>query len=328
MQNAQQAGIIAAAAGVIIAKENGNYDHNCALGSGNWNAVYVGNADGTICWYGHMQNGTQTTKAVGQSVAQGEFLGFVGSSGNSTGPHLHFEVHDNNGNILDPYSGPCNNNTSMWQNQKPYYEPTINALLTQSAPAVYGPCPAIETINAKDSFHIGNNIVFASYFHDQDDNLVSYEIISPSNTVFYSWTYSLNPGVKYSSSYAYWSNTITAAMDFGQWKFKATYMGNTVTKKFWVIDPLSVDKVSNNEVKITISPNPSQGQYTITGLSEQPHNYTLTLRDALGKTVSEQNHKDVRNELTYNVEAIPGIYFLTLQSNEGKTHSIKLVKMP
>lgn len=63
-------------------KQTGQYDRNCANTEGlDWNAVFIRHSDGSVAWYGHLKNATITTKNVGQTVAQGEFLGFVGSSG-------------------------------------------------------------------------------------------------------------------------------------------------------------------------------------------------------------------------------------------------------
>lgn len=84
--------IVAAADGVIIGKNEGNTDQSCSFNSNQWNAVYVQHADGSRSWYGHMKKNSVTTKQVGDNVVAGEYLGIVGSSGNSSGPHLHFEV--------------------------------------------------------------------------------------------------------------------------------------------------------------------------------------------------------------------------------------------
>jgi len=54
--------------------------------------------DGTVLWYCH-----QSDFAVepGQRVEQGDLIGYVGSTGNVTGPHLHLEVHQG-GAPIDP----------------------------------------------------------------------------------------------------------------------------------------------------------------------------------------------------------------------------------
>jgi hypothetical protein len=55
--------------------------------------------DGTRAIYGHMN---EVKAKVGEHVSAGEVLGLSGSTGNSTGPHLHFGLKDANGNIIDP----------------------------------------------------------------------------------------------------------------------------------------------------------------------------------------------------------------------------------
>ncbi len=80
MMEAKAVQIVAAADGTIVYKNDGNFDRNCAFNSLDWNAVYVQHDDGSIAWYGHMKQGSQTAKPVGQRVVAGEFLGNVGSS--------------------------------------------------------------------------------------------------------------------------------------------------------------------------------------------------------------------------------------------------------
>ena len=58
--------------------------------------LYHGSGNTTL--YAHMSS---RKVSVGQSVRQGDVLGITGSTGNSTGPHLHFEIKENDA-IVDP----------------------------------------------------------------------------------------------------------------------------------------------------------------------------------------------------------------------------------
>jgi murein DD-endopeptidase MepM/ murein hydrolase activator NlpD len=51
--------------------------------------VQIAHAGGLMTLYGHM---SEIVAAPGSFVRQGQLIGYVGSSGLSTGPHLHFEV--------------------------------------------------------------------------------------------------------------------------------------------------------------------------------------------------------------------------------------------
>jgi len=53
-------------------------------------AVYVQHTDGSITLYGHISS---YSVAAGQQVSAGQEIAKVGNTGQSTGPHLHFEVH-------------------------------------------------------------------------------------------------------------------------------------------------------------------------------------------------------------------------------------------
>ena len=73
--------IRAAGAGVVV---------TAGLAAGYGNAVLIDHGNGFLTHYGHM---SVITVIVGQRVATGQQIGNEGSTGHSTGPHLHFEVH-------------------------------------------------------------------------------------------------------------------------------------------------------------------------------------------------------------------------------------------
>ena len=56
--------------------------------------------DGTDIWYAHQ---SRIAVKPGDVVIPGQTIGYSGSTGNVTGPHLHLEVHPNGGAAVDPF---------------------------------------------------------------------------------------------------------------------------------------------------------------------------------------------------------------------------------
>jgi murein DD-endopeptidase MepM/ murein hydrolase activator NlpD len=83
--------INAAADGTVIAAgwNSGGYG----------NLVEIKHNDGTTTRYGH---NSRLSVAVGQTVRQGQQLAEMGSTGHSTGSHLHFEIRPSGGNAVNP----------------------------------------------------------------------------------------------------------------------------------------------------------------------------------------------------------------------------------
>ncbi len=68
------------------------------LSSSYGNYVMIDHGDGSVTVYAHM---SMLKVSAGQYVQQGQAIGITGSTGHSTGPHLHFEIRIN-GNYVDP----------------------------------------------------------------------------------------------------------------------------------------------------------------------------------------------------------------------------------
>ena len=83
----------------ILAAASGTIEYATWNDGGYGNMIDIRHADGTITRYAHMN---ELYVKEGQTVSQGQTIGAMGSTGFSTGPHLHFEIRPNGGSAIDP----------------------------------------------------------------------------------------------------------------------------------------------------------------------------------------------------------------------------------
>lgn len=115
--------VVAAADGWVKHRTDGFGDGflGSTDGGGFGNAVALYHGDGAETIYGHLTVGSGIP-ALGATIACGAAIGRSGTSGNSSGPHLHFETRVGvsetgsyySGQHRDPYAGSCNQIESGW----------------------------------------------------------------------------------------------------------------------------------------------------------------------------------------------------------------------
>jgi murein DD-endopeptidase MepM/ murein hydrolase activator NlpD len=113
--------VLAAAAGIVVLTEDAYPDRcmdNCPSGTENY--VFLGHADGTVTTYFHIRKGSVLVTP-GETVRRGQKIAEVGSSGNSTDPHLHFDwIEPKTMTYLDPFTTPGDAYVTPWEAPSPY----------------------------------------------------------------------------------------------------------------------------------------------------------------------------------------------------------------
>lgn len=308
--------VVAAAPGVIIDKQDGFEDDHCSC-EGQWNAIYVRHDDGSVAWYGHMKRNSLTSKEFGDTVAAGEYLGVVASSGCSTGPHLHFEVYDADNNLVDPFAGDCNvlNSGTWWEEQRPYSMPTLNAILTHEAIPVFG-CPSsFENPKLRDYFDPLDRVFTAFYYADQEaGQITEHRILTPSGLVYEEWTH-VSPD-SYNASYWFWNRILPADAENGMWTVEADFAGETITHNFFV----GVSATHNlGTSEINIFPNPTSD---IVYIKSDNQRLMLNLFDASGKRLMVSTERSIDLAAFAN-----GVYLLMVEDTDGNKTVERITKI-
>ena len=93
--------VFAATPGEVLHIHDGEFDRNTECG-GTANVVHVQHPNGYTVIYAHFRSGSIAVEP-GDAVEAGDVLGMIGSSGCSTGPHLHLEIRDCRRRVIEPF---------------------------------------------------------------------------------------------------------------------------------------------------------------------------------------------------------------------------------
>jgi hypothetical protein len=224
--------VYAAASGIVIATHDGEFDRNTAeyQQSPNANYITIDHNNGLHTDYWHLRKNSIRVN-VGDRVTAGQKIAEVGSSGNSTDAHLHFDVFQSS-NFVETYLNP----TYWWKNPLPYSGNMPGSLdhgITDHEPNYPQLRERPKTVGVFDQSP-GQICCLWVHLHgiSQNDKLDFY-FYKPNGSLYANW-YWFVPQIRY--GWWYCSIALPTSADLGNWRvdFK---VNNTlwITESFKVI---------------------------------------------------------------------------------------------
>lgn len=312
MKEGGEVSVVAAASGTLILKSPGTgpyQDNNCSFD--NWqsdstetaygNYIALLHADGsTVTFYGHMKAGSVTNKPIGSLISSGEYLGKVGSSGRSTAPHLHFEVHRNanfpanTGTLVEPFSD--NEALSQWIDQKPYKDSAIIGIeLHNASPDYYNnTCDSSVNLNTiSQNFTSLSDVYLRIFYRELGLNLgIKVGLFKPDNSIAQSYS-DFYSNSRFASDWWYYHLPLNPEQ--GVWHYSLSYAGKSFNKFF------TVGGCSVNDIIVT--PHSGTKAYINSG-------YISSIATISGSTNNwVEYHADNYVQLNIGFTATAGCYF-------------------
>ena len=209
--------VIAAAPGIVTRiVEDTVADRNMSGSSDRANEVWVTHQNGYKVKYLHLKYNSVSVK-LNQYVNTGDILGVVGSSGNSTAPHLHMSIYDND-QVIDPFkeglfANPPAYSTSLSLMDVVFKESSFNGIDELKDP----PISQISRVMINSTVGVGLNMangLSGDRFH--------IKLINPSGDIHWESTRSFAG----TERHTYWVYNVDLSSEAGIWKWEVSVNGS------------------------------------------------------------------------------------------------------
>ena len=228
--------VLASAPGTVSLVNDGENDRNKTGGPGGFgNHVRISHRDGFESIYGHMAR-QSITVSPGQQVAAGETLGLVGSSGNSSHPHLHIEFR-RNGETVNAFSGSCGPAFTQWAAPDAYQDAFMliasgTSDLDLSVSLMQDPPRQVDTFTTSDA----RAAMWVQLINVRAGNVARFELYDPAGILF--WNFQLEHEVFYSMSWWFAWQTVSGFMtQTGTWRYDYYNNGDLLASRTFELVP-------------------------------------------------------------------------------------------
>jgi hypothetical protein len=206
---------LAAADGTVVTVQDGNYDRNTVANNVPANYVIVDHGNGWQTIYYHFRMNSILVH-VGDHVVAGQVLGFAGSSGYSTGVHLHFEVQ-HNGDVVEEEYDP----STFWLNPLPYQgslSSVVESAVTSAHTTLINDLNAEERPVAANVFRqvSGQELTVWMQAYTRNNDAVVFKFYKPDGSHYSALDFSFT-ATQSRGGYWYYYNTLPSNLDLGTW---------------------------------------------------------------------------------------------------------------
>ncbi len=316
-------GAVASAAGRVFIVVDTAFDRNkssdVTLGFGNY--IGIAHPGGYYSYYAHIRKGSALVK-VGDSVNGGDRIALVGSAGNSTDPHLHFELYRDS-TLIDPFGGTCSGTTSLWKSQPPY-DTSLRLVdhglfswanpgdLTATIDTIRERPPLRTLFGATDStvtfwsHYVGGrtgDTAFTRWYDSSGGLWFSFDFVHPYDSRYmFFYTYIIRPPA-------------------GRWRMTWTLHDVAVDQSFIVAGPTSgvaPSAISAPKISASVRSTPEGILVSLTSDITPDQKIDLELYDIQGRLLrSEAVEQRGPQTILLRLESGSGAYFLLVRTEAG-----------